>query len=110
MKTIWKVVGFIVFILVISFAGTIGKLVGKSTVGNYYEGKHDAEIKETLLKTSKEINSQLPIMVDDETRLDTTLVLDKQLYYKYTLVNIKPNEITGEWEYPPKIVPNVVRV
>ena len=32
-------------------------------------------------------------MVDEETRLDVTMVMGKQLYYKYTLVNLKAEDI-----------------
>ncbi len=110
MKTIWKIIGFLVLFIVVAFSGEIGKMVGKTSVEKYYKGKHDTEINTTLKKTSKEINSQLPMMVDDETRLDTTIVLDKQLYYKYTLVNVKPDDITDDFltkELEPVLIKNV---
>ena len=91
--TIGKISGVIVLLVVMAFAGEIGKMVGKSTVNKYETGKKDATVNSILLKTSKELNAQLPIMVDEETRLDVTMVMGKQLYYKYTLVNLKAEDI-----------------
>ena len=96
MKTLGKVAGIIGLLLVIAFAGSIGKIIGKSTVKNYEQGKADAAIEEILTETSKKINSQLPIMVDQETRLDTTICYGTQMYYKYTMVNYSKNDLDTE--------------
>lgn len=58
-----------------------------------FGGKHDDEIAQLLVETSRKVNAQLPIMIDKDTRLDTTIALGKQLYYKYTLVNVSVDEI-----------------
>ncbi|MBI4686905.1 MAG: hypothetical protein HY756_03875 [Nitrospirae bacterium] len=91
--TLGKISAFIVLLVVMAFAGEIGKMVGKSTVNKYETGKKDSTINSILLETSKELNAQLPMMVDEETRLDVTMVMGKQLNYKYTLVNLKVEDI-----------------
>ena len=88
-----KIAAVIVLLVVMAFAGEIGKMMGKSTVNKYDAGKKDAEINALLIKTSKGLNAQLPMMVDEETRLDVTMVLGKQLNYKYTFVNLKAEDI-----------------
>jgi len=93
MKTFGKVGAVIGVILVIVFAKGIGKMVGKSTVRNYNESKIEAAIEQTLLDTSKKINAQLPMMVDNETRLDLTICAGKHVMYKYTMVNVSENDI-----------------
>jgi hypothetical protein len=87
MKTLGIVVAIIAVLLAVVFAKGVGKIVGKSAVDNYNQGKIDGQIEKKLLETSKQINVQLPIMVDKETRLDSTICLGKQLHYKYTMVN-----------------------
>lgn len=44
-----------------------------------------------LQKTSAEANKSCPIMVDELTRLDKTVVKDKTLTYIYTLINVEDN-------------------
>ncbi len=96
MKTLGTVAGIIGLLIVIAFAGSIGKIIGKSTVKNYEQGKADGAIEEILIETTKKINSQLPIMVDQETRLDMTICYGKQMHYKYTMVNCAENELDKE--------------
>lgn len=93
MKTLKIVVAIIVVIFSLAFAKGIGKVVGKSVATNYNQGKAEGAIEKTLLEISKQTNAQLPIMVDNETRLDTTVCLGKQLHYKYTMVNYSENAI-----------------
>jgi len=49
------------------------------------------ELNKILLDFSRQTNAQLPMMVDTETRADTTMVIDNQMHFKYTMVkaNIK---------------------
>ena len=57
MKTLGKVAGIIVLLIVIAFAGSIGKIIGKLTVKNYEQGKADGAVEEMLIETMKKINS-----------------------------------------------------
>lgn len=96
MKTFAKVMAVIGILAIIVFAKGIGKMVGKTTFDSYNQGKIETAVEQTLLETSKQINTQLPIMVDKETRFDTTLCAGKDLYVKYTLINISENDIDKE--------------
>jgi hypothetical protein len=87
MKTIWKILGGLVIILAIAFAGGIGKIVGKSATESYYAGKKEATIDAALLHTASEMNKTLPMMVDAETRLDSTTGINRTIRYNYTMVN-----------------------
>jgi len=93
MKTFGKVMAVIGVLLVIVFAKGIGKMVGKSTVDSYDQGKIEAAVEQKLLDTSKQINAQLPMMVDSETRLDTTICAGKHMAYKYTMINLTEKDI-----------------
>jgi hypothetical protein len=97
MKTLGKVAGIIGLLIIIAFAGSIGKIIGKSigksTIKNYEQGKVDGAIEEKLIEISKKINSQLPIMVDPDTRIDTTICYGEKMLYKYTMVNYSENEL-----------------
>ena len=93
MKTFGKVMAVIGILLAIIFAKGIGKMVGKHAVDNYNQGEIDSAIEKKLLETSKQINAQLPIMVDKETRADITMSSGKHLIYKYTMVNSSERDI-----------------
>lgn len=93
MKTFGKVMAVIGVLLVIVFAKGIGKMVGKSTVDSYNQGKIESAVEQALLETSKQINAQLPMMIDKKTRLDATVCAGKHLNFKYTLINISENDI-----------------
>ena len=49
--------------------------------------------QEVLLRTADEINSQLPMMVDSTTRLDSTIALTNRFQYNYTLVSLSSEGI-----------------
>ena len=96
MKTFWKVLGGIGLLLVIVFSGAIGKLVGKSSVDNYYSGKKEGTIDGVLLQTSSKLNEKLPMMVNSETRLDSTVGTNKTMRYNYTLINYSATNISAQ--------------
>jgi hypothetical protein len=95
MKSFGKILGIIGIIIVAAFASQIGKVVGNNAANSYSSSKQDSELEGILLKTSKQINSQLPMMVDDETRLELTLVAGKNMSYKYTMINYKADEFSN---------------
>lgn len=47
-----------------------------------------------LRKTSADMNSRLPMMIDSETRLDNTLVVEETFVYNYTLIHYNSGQIT----------------
>lgn len=93
LKTIGMIFAVLGLLIVIAFAGAIGKNIGRSTVKNIERGKLDAALEETLMTTSLQINKQLPMMVDSETRLDTTICAGKHIAYKYTMINLLDKDL-----------------
>ena len=93
MKTLGKIGAVIGLLIIIAFASAIGKNLGKSSVKNYEQGKIDRAIEQALLEASQQINKQLPMMVDSETRLDVTMCAGKHVAYKYTMINVSEKEI-----------------
>ncbi|AJR06069.1 hypothetical protein H744_1c1044 [Photobacterium gaetbulicola Gung47] len=51
------------------------------------------EYKESLRKLSEVNNKKLPVMIDSETRLDSSWMLDNVYEYRYTLVNLEAEEV-----------------
>lgn len=96
MKTIWKVLVGAGLLIVLLFSGAIGKLIGKSSVESYYEGKKRGSMESALLKAASELNAKLPMMVDAETRLDSSIGLNNTLRYNYTLINHTLSTVTAE--------------
>ncbi len=45
------------------------------------------------MEASQQINKQLPMMVDSETRLDTTICAGKHVLYKYTMIGLSAKDL-----------------
>ncbi|GAD90716.1 hypothetical protein VHA01S_054_00100 [Vibrio halioticoli NBRC 102217] len=93
MKSLWKALGVLGVIVITIFAGGIGKVIGKLETDNFFDGEHDAQIESGLKQISEEVNKQLPMMIDAETRLDTTFAIKRKVVYKYTLVKYEAKDI-----------------
>jgi len=110
MKTIGKILGGIALLLVIAFAGSIGKIIGKSTSERFFEGKKEGTIDAVLIQIASEINKKLPMMVDANTRLDSTVGINRTVRYNYTLVKYTAEELDAtalEQAMRPKLINNV---
>lgn len=93
MKTFGRIIGVILLVVIVAVAGVMGKNIAKSLYHHYEQSNQTGELEQMLRETAKNINQQLPIMVDSETRLDTVLVQSKQMYYKYSLVKSSKDQI-----------------
>lgn len=82
---------FIIFFAFISFLLIVS--IEESACQSSDRSRLETELENKILQTAKQINSQLPIMVDKETRLDTVMATGKQFHYKYTMVNVTEKEI-----------------
>jgi hypothetical protein len=72
---------------------TISLLVNLMDFIDHYQNKK-SDFNKLLLEISNEVNEKLPIMVDSETKFDSTTVLTKKVFqYNYTAINISKNEI-----------------
>lgn len=93
MNKLAKILGGIGLLIVIAFAGGIGKLVGKSTSERFFDGKKESELNSVLMQAASQINQNLPMMVDSETRLDSTVGINKTFRYNYTMINYPVEEL-----------------
>ncbi len=93
MNKLAKILGGIGLLIVIAFAGGIGKLVGKSTSERFFEGKKESELNSVLMQAASQINQNLPMMIDSETRLDSTVGINKKFRYNYTMINYSVEEL-----------------
>ncbi|MFT4969487.1 MAG: hypothetical protein ACI9O4_001234 [Chitinophagales bacterium] len=59
------------------------------------EGQNETDaISDYLFEISQEINESCPILADENTRLDNTVVLsNRTIQYNYTLLNLEKNQI-----------------
>jgi len=89
MKTLKKVLVITSILLIIFVVKAFVKTAVKSSVddSNQVEN-YDGAIEKKMSDTFQQMNSELPMMIDNETRLDLTTNVGKQAYYQYTLVNL----------------------
>ena len=93
LKIAGKTISFICLIVAMIFFSTCGKIIARKAFSSSYKQKQNAEIQELLQDAAKEIKSQLPLMVDEETQLDSVLAVKNQIFCRYTMVNYKSTEI-----------------
>ena len=75
-------------ILITIFAVVIGVVVGNSVVS-----RNSQSVDKILERSAKKLNETLPMQVDKETRLDTTVAgPGKKFTYLYTLPNLTKAE------------------
>jgi hypothetical protein len=82
-------------LVLIVLAAVIGSIIGKYIIDGI-NGKQNIFDK-NLVATANQLNMNLPIMLDSETRLDSTMALPgKKFAYYYTLVNFSVDELDVE--------------
>ena len=75
--------------LVVVIAAAMGSVVGSLVVNHLFFRNSGPLIDKTLMQTASELNKNLPMMVDAETRWDSTISgPGKSIIYLYTLVNL----------------------
>ncbi len=75
-------------------AALIGGAVGKTVVKSMFDRKASVSYDQVLVETSKRINATLPMHVDKETRMDSTVAgPGNRLTYLYTLVNLSSDDL-----------------
>lgn len=87
-----KIGSIIIVLIVASIAGTLGKKI----VHSFFYGSDDIRSKQVLNKVASEINKSLPMMVDKDTELYSTVGLERTIVYNYRLVNIVSTDISPE--------------
>jgi hypothetical protein len=56
-----------------------------------------SEIEALLIENSKKLNRNLPVMIDSQTRLDTTFATGMTMNYKSTLINLDSNQVDTDF-------------
>jgi hypothetical protein len=94
------------YIIIVAIAATIGSIVGGYIIDGI-KGKRN-NLDKILVEAANELNKNLPIMMDSETRLDSTMALPgKEYVYSISLINYTIDEINIE-EFEKKIKPNLI--
>jgi len=75
----------LISLLVLSFAKVCGKEAAKVTIGNNKQVN--------VSEIQKDLNKDLPRMLDDETRLDSIVALNNDILYRHTLVNLDASAV-----------------
>jgi hypothetical protein len=91
----YAALSLVVLFIAAAFGNGFGTFFGKE-VSEEFIKDNDPNFNQTLVKISSETNKQLPIMVDSDTRLDSTMSVGDKFYYKYTLVNFKLEDLDVE--------------
>jgi hypothetical protein len=92
-----KIAYFICFVILI-FAFTASRAALEQHVrgDNKNSVKNEGSIEEMLPKFASQLNAKLPIMVDSDTRLDSSMGINKTFRYNYTLVNYSSSDVTAQ--------------
>lgn len=93
MKTSSKIFAGIGTVAVVIAATVVGQYIGKTGVESYLDGRKAENIDAALMKAASDMNAGLPMMVDAETRLDSTMGIDRRFRYNYTLINYAADEL-----------------
>ena len=97
MKIVWKVLGFIGLLAVLAIANGIVKEVNRSAIKTASSERNDMGTDEALRQASNNLNSGLPLMIDKETRLESTMPgPGKRWTHLYTLVSVNSSEVTQQ--------------
>lgn len=88
-----KIILVIGVLLVTALGVVMWKAGGISAVTKYFEKNKEGVLDGALMRTADKLNKNLPIMVDSETRLDSTVGINRQFRYNYTLVNYAAEEL-----------------
>lgn len=86
-----KILYIIIFVIASTIIGTFVKMGVKE-----FFNSPGQKIETVLIQLAEELNKKSPMMIDEETRLDSTHALDKEIHYNYTLINYTSDEIDKE--------------
>lgn len=97
----WKkalfVIGFIGILIAGSIGGQIGREVGKATVRPSSQ-EIEAKLVEGFTKAANQYNKQLPMMVDQDIRLDkATVGPGPRVVYHHTFPEYTSGDIDVDW-------------
>ena len=74
------------------------------------KGDYDQKLEKILRKTSENFNKQLPMILDSDTRIDSTIAYKNEIKYLYTLYTLHSSELDSELlrkTYEPNLINGV---
>lgn len=95
MKTATKILSGLAVVAVLVFSNGIGQLAGRFFGDSFGAGVREGKLDAKLREAANTLNQRLPMQVDAETRLDSSVAADRQFIYKYTLVNITADMLSS---------------
>ena len=82
-------------LLLVVLGLAIGLLTSKYVFNNF--GGNKSPLDKELVEATKEINKHLPMMIDSETRTDSTVVLPyNTIQYVFTMINQSKDQLNAE--------------
>jgi len=66
---------------------------GRFTSEKFFAEMEEGELDSVLVKIAAQYNQSLPIMVNLDTRLDSTIGINKQFRYNYTMVDYSADQL-----------------
>ncbi len=85
----------IISIIITIAAIAAGSMIGKSVVTSFFGP--DESFDKALAKAASDLNATLPMMVDKETRLDSSMGGPGMVFtYNYTLINYTKDQLNIE--------------
>jgi hypothetical protein len=94
-------------ILIWGFAGGIGKMVGRTAVEKYQQGKIEGTIEKAQELAAKHLRKQLPLKVDEITTMQNVVSVGKNLTYFYTMDRKKSDPSLSQ--FIRKMTPNIIK-
>ena len=94
MKTATKILSGLAVVGVLVFSNGIGQLAGRFFGDSFGTGVREGKLDAQLREAANLLNQRLPMTVDAETRLDSSVAANRQFIYKYTLVNVTADMLT----------------
>ena len=99
-KKLLPALGIIAVLIVAGIGGQIGKKVGKSAFSPSKPSQQEVEAKliEGFTTAANQINKKVPMMVDEETRLDrATVGPGARVVYHHTFPRYTSRDIDANW-------------
>jgi hypothetical protein len=85
---------FVTVLVVI--AAVVGGVMGKDVARHYLDNSDDIKSEQYLTRLSNEMNRKMPMLVDKETELFSTLGLQEVFVYNYRFVNVNVNQVNTD--------------
>ena len=109
-KKIAAVIGFVVIIGAWAAGGSAGRDFARYLFRSSDQNEEEiyTQVQKGLHLAAAQINRNVPLMVDDETRLDSAVASSDKLTYYYTFPNYSSRDVSYE-VVKERVLPNITR-